>query len=130
MRDILIVVFVLIAIFGGGIYTENYLKNSADNISNKLEKLKQHTIIAKQTENREQINKEIDDIKKEWEDISELWSVIVVHQDIDSIETALIKSKSNIENGELEDALQEIETAKFFVKHVRDRERVSLKNIF
>lgn len=130
MRDIIIVLFILIAIFGGGICTENYLKNTSDDVSNKLEKLKQNTIIAKQTENREEIKKEIDNIKKEWEEISKWWSIIVVHQEIDTIENALIKAKLNVEEGKLEDALQEIETAKFFVKHVRERERVSLKNIF
>ena len=130
MRDIFIIIFIIIAIFGGGIYTESYLNKTADEISRKLENLKKQTIIAKETQNREQIKKEMKEIEKKWDETSEVWSIIVVHQEIDNIENALVKSKSNIENGELEDALQEIETASFFINHVKEREKVCLKNIF
>ena len=58
------------------------------------------------------------------------WSIIVVHQELDNVEQALTKAKSNIENGTLETALQEIETTIYFVEHVKDRERLCLKNIF
>ena len=130
MRDILIIIFIIIAIFGGGIYTEIYLNRTADEMSRNLENLKKQAITAKETQNREKIKKEIKKIENKWDEISEVWSVIVVHQEIDNIENALVKSKSNIENGELEDALQEIETAIFFINHVKEREKVCLKNIF
>ena len=34
------------------------------------------------------------------------WSIIVVHQELDNVEQAFTKAKSNIENGTLETALQ------------------------
>lgn len=55
------------------------------------------------------------------------WSIIVVHQELDNVEQAFTKAKSNIENGTLETALQEIETTIYFVEHVKDRERLCLK---
>lgn len=130
MRDTIIIIFIIIAIFGGGTYTEKYLDETADEMTEKLEDLKTQTITAKETQNREQIKKEIKEIEEKWDETRDAWSVIVVHQEIDNIENALTKSKSNIENGELEDALQEIETAKFFINHVKEREKVSMKNIF
>ena len=113
-----------------GIYTENYLNTTAEQMSNNIEKLKQEIIIAKETQNREQIKNRIKEIEKKWDKTSDIWGVIVVHQEIDNIENALVKSKANIENGELEDALQEIETAKFFINHVKEREKISWKNVF
>lgn len=130
MRDIIIIIFIIMVILGGETYTEKYLNKTADEITEKLENLKKQTIIAKKTQNREQIKNEIKEIEGKWDATSDTWSVIVVHQEIDNIENALIKLKSNIENGELEDALQEIETAKFFINHVKEREKVSMKNIF
>ena len=55
---------------------------------------------------------------------------IVSTKKLDNIEQAIIKAKSSIEEGELPDALQEIETTIFFVEHVKQREKLSLKNIF
>lgn len=54
----------------------------------------------------------------------------MVHQELDNIEQAFTKAKSDIEQGFLESALQEIETTIYFVEHVKDREKFSLKNIF
>ena len=72
----------------------------------------------------------MEDIEKKWRDTNDIWSIISIHQELDNIEQALIKTKSNINDGDLEDALQEIETAKFFIEHVKDREEFNLKNIF
>lgn len=130
MRDTLIIIFIILAIIGGGIFTNKYINNTADEITEKLKKLKDDTIIAKDTENRTYIKEEIENIDKQWKKTSNIWSTIVIHQEIDNIENAMIKAKSSIENGNLEDALQEIETTLFFINHVKDREKISLKNIF
>ena len=53
-----------------------------------------------------------------------------MHQELDNIEQPLTRAKLNIEEGELEDGLQEIETVMFFVNHVKQREKLSWKNIF
>ena len=69
-------------------------------------------------------------VEQKWENTSKICSIIVVHQEIDNIEQALTRGKSSINYGILEDALQEIETAIFFSEHVKEREKLSLKNIF
>jgi len=125
MRDFAIIIILIVTIFGGGIFTKRYLDDTANQMSSKLEGLKQNIIIAKNTEDRSYIAKEIYKVEEEWKEISDIWSIIVIHQEIDNIEGALIKLKACIENGELEDALQEVETANFFVNHVKEREKVN-----
>lgn len=130
MRDIVIIIIILVVIFGGDILIKKYLNSTADMLSSELEDLKQKTLFAKENENRDEIKKLINNIKDEWEKKNKIWSMVVFHQELDNIEQALERAESSIENGNLEDALQEIETANFFVKHVKEREKLSLKNIF
>lgn len=130
MRDWFIITAIIIIIVGGDIMMQTHLNRTADELINNLQDLKQKTILAKETENRENIKKQINEIDEKWEEINKTWAEIVVHQELDNIHQSLTKAKSNIEEGGLEDALQEIETALFFVEHVKQREKISLKNIF
>lgn len=130
MRDIIIIITLIAIIFGGGIFAKKYLDNSADKISEELIELKENIIIARETDNTNQIIQQISEVEKDWKEASNMWSIIVIHQEIDNVESAIIKAKACIENGELEDALQEIELANFFVNLVKEREEVNLKNIF
>jgi predicted DNA-binding protein len=130
MRDWFIITAIFIIIVGGDIMMQTHLNKTADELINNLQDLKQKTILAKETENRENIKKQINEIDEKWEEINKTWAEIVVHQELDNIHQSLTKAKSNIEEGGLEDAIQEIETALFFVEHVKQREKISLKNIF
>lgn len=130
MRDFIIIFILIIAIFWGGLYTKKHLDDTANQISIRLEELRNEIITAKDTGERSKAINKINEVEEEWKKISDIWAVLVIHQEIDNIESALIKSKACIENGELEDALQEVETANFFVNHVKEREKVNLKNIF
>ena len=130
MRDWFIITAIFIIIVGGDIMMQTHLNKTADELINNLQDLKQKTILAKETENRENIKKQINEIDEKWEEINKTWAEIVVHQELDNIHQSLTKAKSNIEEGGLEDAIQEIETALVFVEHVKQREKISLKNIF
>lgn len=130
MKEFVIILMILIIIIGGDILTRNYLNKTSSKLVERLGVLKESTILAKQTEKRDEIVEEANRIEKEWKQISKIWSIIVIHQEIDNIETSFTKAKSYIEEGRLEDAVAEIETAKFFAEHVYEREKVSLKNIF
>jgi len=130
MRDWFIITAIFIIIVGGDVMMQTHLNKTADELINNLQDLKQKTILAKETENRENIKKQINEIDEKWEEINKTWAEIVVHQELDNIHQSLTKAKSNIEEGGLEDAIQEIETALFFVEHVKQREKISLKNIF
>ncbi len=130
MKDTIIIVAIILVIVLGDIVTKNYLNKTVYELLTSLETLKEKVIEAKQTNEREEIKKEMEIVEQKWENTSKICSIIVVHQEIDNIEQALTRGKSSINYGILEDALQEIETAIFFSEHVKEREKLSLKNIF
>ena len=130
MKDTIIILAIILLIVGGDILTRRFLNQKSEELIQSLEDLKEDVIMAKETKQREQIKKQMNEVEEKWNEISNMWSIIVMHQEIDNIEQALTKAKSNINDGELEDAIPEIETAIFFAEHVKAREELNLKNIF
>lgn len=130
MRDIIIMIAIIAIILSGDMLMKNYLNPATDEIIAKLEELKQNTIKAKETEDRSEIKEQIKEVEHIWNDHLEIWSTIVMHQELDNIAQPLARARLNINDGNLEDALQEIETTIFYLNHVKEREKFNLKNIF
>jgi len=128
MREITIIIIILIIIFGGAIYTQKYINETVNVLVDKLENLK--TAIKEDKIGEEELEQKSDDIYGEWQKINEKWSVIVLHDEIDLIETALIRMKSKIETGDTEGSMEDLDTSIFLVKHIKEKEKTSLKNIF
>ena len=128
MRETTIIIIILIIIFGGAIYTQKYLNDTVNVLVGKLEDLK--TTIEENKISEEELEQKSDDIYGEWEKINEKWSVIVLHDEIDLIETSLIRMKSKIKTGDIEGSMEDLDTSIFLVKHIREKEKTRLKNIF
>ena len=128
MKEITIIIIILIITFGGAVYTQNYLSNTSDVMVRKLENLK--TDLENQKEEQQNLEKQTDEIYGEWKDINEKWSVVVLHDEIDLIETSLIRMKSKIKSGNLDESMEDLDTSIFLLKHIKEKEKTSLKNIF
>ena len=128
MKELAIILIILISIICGAFYTQKYLNNTSTIIVNDLEDLK-YNIEQENITNQELLNKS-DTIYKNWEKINKQWSNIVLHEEIDSIETALIRMKIKIKTEQFKELLEEIETSIFLLDHIKEKEKVSLKNIF
>lgn len=130
MKECIIMITIIVIVFSGDAMIQGYLENSSNTLENQLQELKEKAIESKETENREEVKETFEKLEEEWEKTNKIWSVIVIHEELDNIEESLTKAKSSIYDGEVEEALEEIETAIFFIKHVREREKILLKNIF
>ena len=128
MRETIIILSILIIIFVGACITQKFLNNTADLLVSKLEDLKSG-IEEDKIDEKEMIEK-TDEIYSEWEEINERWSVIVLHDEIDLIETSLIRMKSKIKTGEIQESMEDLDTSIFLIKHIKEKEKTNLKNIF
>ena len=128
MKEFIIIIIILLIIFGGALYTQKYLNNTSDTLVSKLEDLK--TNLEKKSTDQQKIEEKSDEIYGKWEDINEKWSVIVLHDEIDLIETSLIRMKSKIKTGNLKESMEDLDTSIFLLKHIKEKEKTSLKNIF
>ena len=128
MKEIIIIIAILIIIFCGAIYTQRFLNNTSDLLVSKLEELKNG--IEENSITIEEMQNKSDEIYGEWEDINEKWSVIVLHDEIDLIETSLIRMKSKIKTHNIDESMEDLDTSIFLVKHIKEKEKTNLKNIF
>ena len=128
MKEITIIIVILIIIFCGAIYTQRFLNNTSDLLVSKLEELKDGIEEKKITE--DEMKSKTDEIYGKWEDINEKWSVIVLHDEIDLIETSLIRMKSKIQTSKIEESMEDLDTSIFLLKHIKEKEKTNLKNIF
>ena len=118
MKEFVIIIIILTIIFGGALYTQNYLNNTSDRLVSKLEELK--TNLENKNKKKQKIEEKSDEIYGEWEDVNEKWSVIVLHNEIDLIETSLIRMKSKIKARNLDESMEDLDTSIFLLKHIKE----------
>ena len=70
------------------------------------------------------------EIRNKWNKIENGWAIIILHDELDMIETSLIKMSANIEYGTISDSIEELENLIFLVEHISDKEEFNIKNIF
>lgn len=128
MKQIIIMIIILIIIFSGSLYVQNFLKETSMPLVSKLKEIK-NDIENENIEDKE-VKEKSEEIYKEWEDISKKWAIVVLHDEMDLIEMSLIKMRANVEMGNAEDSIQELETSIFLLEHIEEKEKTSLKNIF
>ena len=56
--------------------------------------------------------------------------MIVLHSELDLIETSIIKMKTQIEEDNFDIAKEELDTSIFLINHISEKEKFCLKNIF
>lgn len=128
MKQIIIMIIILIVIFSGSLYIQNFLKDTSSPLISKLNEIKED-VENGNIEDKE-VREQSEQVYEEWEDISEKWAIIVLHDEMDLIEMSLIKMNSNIKMENAEDSIQELETSIFLLEHIGEKEKTSLKNIF
>ena len=129
-KETLIIIIIVLIIIIGDIGIQNYITKTSDELALQLEELKQKLETLEEGKNTEELKELSSKIYEDWEEINKKWSIIVIHSELDTIELALIGVKSTIEANELQDTLQEIEKSIFLVEHIKEKEKLKLKNIF
>ena len=128
MKEIIIIISILIIIFTGSIVTQKYLNRTSDLLVDDLEDIKND--LENNNLDSEKLAKKSEDMYKKWEEINAKWSIIILHDEIDLIETSLIKMKAEIKSGEIKDVMAELDTSIFLINHIKEKEKTNLKNIF
>ena len=93
MKETIILTIILIIIISGNMLLNKYLKNSSKVLIADLKDLK--NIIKNNSQDYDKLTKKANNIYNDWQKTEEKWGVIVLHQELDAIETSLIKMKTD-----------------------------------
>lgn len=130
MRETIIIIIVLILILSSSYGIQKYLNRTADELLEMLKNLKEEAIKTKENDNRKELIKQSQKIADKWDKTENIWAIIILHDELDLIETSLTKMNSSIKHGEIVESLEELENAIFLINHIKQKEKFSLKNIF
>lgn len=126
-KEIIICSIVIIIVVGLNILTENYTKESVALMTGNLENLKENMISEEQ---KEDINKQIDDILNNWNDRHKKLAYYIEHDELEKVETELVLLKGNIEVKQYEQGIPNLSNCIFILEHIKEKTALQVKNIF
>jgi hypothetical protein len=109
-----------------GYWEQSYLKVSGERLNHQLVRLESSLI----RHDWETALKQLNRTEKTWKKTQKWWAVLTHHQEIDSVEQALTKTRESIIGKSYPDARMELGTLRHFLRHIAEREKFNLVNIF
>ena len=109
-----------------GLLVQSYLDQSADFLSRKLTGVEPDL----KSLNWDQALNKLDSFAKAWKRTKPFWAVLTNHKEMDLIEEALIKTTKAVSTESYTDALINLSVLRNFIKHIPDKERLSIVNVF
>lgn len=127
-KEIIIVIVIIVFIIIAHILTQNYTKDFFDEISYDLQKIEDNFFDDSMDNSNMKIY--INNVQKKWEDKYDLLAIYLEHDELEKVQTQLIAIKANIETEEYDKCIEKIETCKFILKHIEDKDSFKVVNIF
>ena len=130
-KEIFIVIIIIIAIVSIDVLTNNYTKKNFGRIDEKLEEIKKIGLSLINEEYKEdELKTKLGELEKDWHNINSKTAFFLEHDELEKINSSMIKFKSYFELEEYTEAIPELENCKFILKHLQDKEAIDLINLF
>lgn len=127
-KEIWISIVIVIIVCLADIVSNNYTKNSVKDMSAGLNEIRYE--LEKNEKDENTIKNIMADINKKWRNKNEKLSFYIEHDELEKVETELYALNANVDTKDYEQAIEKIEKCKFILKHIENKEKLSLKNIF
>lgn len=125
-KELIVCTVIIVIIVTLDIFLQNYTKNSTMEIEERLSKIKE-CIENKDMDTQE---KELDMLDDIWEDKHNKLAYYIEHDELEKVDSSIVKIRYFLENGDIPSAVAELETGKFILKHIEDKYKFNFQNIF
>lgn len=143
-KEIIIVIVIVIAIIILNNTTNRYTKSSFSYMENQLDEIRQIAMNLNEekenggveksengkTEQQDELTKKIESMESEWEKINQKTSFYLEHDELEKVNSSMVKFKSYFELEEYTEAIPELENCKYILKHIQDKESMNPINLF
>lgn len=119
------VIGVVVLLLALGFYTQHALQSTADRMLGGIRQL--DAVLA--GDDWDRATGVVKAIQEDWERHKKWWAVFIDHQEIDNIDTSLVRTSKYIETRESAQAAAELGVLELMLKHIPEKERVNLQNI-
>ena len=125
-KELIIIVIVIAIIVGLDIITNRYTEQTLEILSNELNILKDYIL----KENKEKSEEQMQKIKQRWEERYEILAFYIEHDELEKVETEMVKLEADIEVEEFKHCVSELETTNFILEHIQEKEEMHLRSVF
>ena len=140
-KELVICIFIIALIIITNIIAQNNTKYSVSKMSERLEVVSQIVTdeLNIQSENNKKnvkkleknnIKREIDNLENTWNELQEKLAYYIEHDELEKVETQIYAIKGFYEIEQYEEILPEAEKCSFILKHIEEKTKLSVKNIF
>lgn len=125
-KEFVIIITIIILIVVLDLITNNFTKNTVDMFESELYQL---NISLEEKDKNEAIN-QINTIQNKWKEKYDKLAFYLEHDELEKIGTEFTKLASYINTEEYEEAINQLETVNFILKHIEDKEKFSIQSVF
>jgi len=125
-KEIIIIIVVVFLVVGLDIITNKYTKDTVESMSTELNMLKEYIL----KEDKLKAEKELNKVKENWEEKYKVLAFYIEHDELEKVKTELTELYANFSVEEYNLCIQEIETMKFILSHIQEKEEFHLRSIF
>ena len=126
-RDIVFCIIIIVIIITVDFFIQDYIKNSAEDMTVKLDDLKREV----SNKEEEKIN-EVDtkEVRETWEEKYKILASVIEHDELEKVEKNLTGIYSALESNELSDVISELDESMFILRHIKDKYSFKIENVF
>lgn len=128
LKEIIIIVSIIFIVIGGDVFIQMYTKKSVELMNNELETL--GNSLLQENPTQQQIQTDYDKAIQVWEKRFKILAYYIEHDELEKVKTELIKIQANVQVKKYEESLEELETCKYILEHIQEKESLTLMNVF
>lgn len=129
-KEIVITILIVGLVVIGNIVTQNYTKKCVEVLNKNIEDLKQYLINKEEEEENYEAEEIMKEINNNWSDMYKKMAYYIEHDELEKVDSSIVKVRHFLENGDIPSAIAELETGKFVLKHIEDKYKFNFQNIF
>ena len=126
-RDIVFCIIIIVIIITVDFFIQDYIKNSAEDMTVKLDDLKREV----SNKEEEKIN-EVDtkEVRETWEEKYKILASVIEHDELEKVEKNLTGIYSSLESKELSEVISELDESMFILSPIKDKYSFKIENLF
>ncbi len=128
MKEIIITIVIATLVIVGNIITQNNTNRTVAIISEQINTLRDE--ITKEKVDKAEAVRKGNEVDRTWQKEYEKMAYYIEHDELEKVETELVKLKADIEVEEYEAAVENLDNCVFLLKHIKDKTALKIVNIF
>ena len=125
-KEFIIILIVIVLIISLDILSNNYTKKSVEILSVSLDEVKENVL----NEERKIAKEKMQNVESQWKQKYNVLAYYIEHDELEKIETEITGLSSLIDVEEYNQCIEKLYTTKFLLKHIEEKEKFSIQNIF